>query len=72
MKNHSAENWSAYVQDIVISLYANIRDLEEKRAFADPEERDYIEGRLFSYGEVLSIIRASAKDFGIDVRGIGL
>ncbi|QRR03270.1 hypothetical protein [Dyadobacter sandarakinus] len=55
-----------FFQDIVISLYENIRDLEGKMAFADPEEKDYIAGRLFSYGEVLEIIKDSARRFGMD------
>ena len=61
-----------FIQDVLITIHANIRDLEEKRAFADPEEYDYIDGRLFSYGEMLAILRASALDTGIDPKSIGL
>lgn len=61
-----------FVQDVLISLHANIRDLEEKRTFADPNEHSYIDGRLFSYVEMLAILRASAKDTGIDPRRLGL
>ncbi|MGF7214405.1 hypothetical protein GGR92_000545 [Spirosoma lacussanchae] len=61
-----------FIQDVLISLHANIRDLEEKRAFADPEEHAYIDGRLFSYIEMLAILRASARDTGIDPGAIGL
>ncbi len=66
------ETWLYYVQDVLIIIRANIRDLQEKKAFADPDELDYIEGRLFSYHEVLSILRASAKEVGIDPDEIGL
>ena len=67
-----SETWLYFVQDVLITIRANIRDLQEKKAFADPEELDYIEGRLFSYHEVLSILRASATDIGIDPAEIGL
>lgn len=61
-----------FIQDVLITIHANIHDLEEKRAFADPEEHDYIDGRLFSYVEMLAILRASARDTGVDPKKIGL
>ncbi|MVM36918.1 hypothetical protein GO730_03265 [Spirosoma sp. HMF3257] len=61
-----------FIQDVLISIHANIRDLKEKRTFADPEEYDYIDGRLFSYGEMLAILRASAVDTGIEPKQLGL
>ena len=61
-----------FFHDIIITMHENIRDLEEKRAFADPEERDYISGRMFSYGEVLEIMKDSARRFGFDKRELGL
>jgi hypothetical protein len=61
-----------FFHDIIITMYENIRDLEEKNAFADPEERDYIAGRMFSYGEVLEIMKDSAKRFGLDQKELGL
>ncbi|GAB4032606.1 hypothetical protein [Spirosoma gilvum] len=67
-----AQQWEEFIQDVLISIHANIRDLEEKRGFADPIEYDYIDGRLFSYVEMLAILRASARDTGIDPRSIGL
>lgn len=61
-----------FVQDVLITLHANIRDLEEKLAFADPEEKDYILGRIFSYKEVLETIRMAARSFGIDKEELGI
>ncbi|WP_461147034.1 hypothetical protein [Spirosoma pulveris] len=61
-----------FIQDVLISIHANIRDLEEKKTFADPEEQNYIDGRLFSYIEMIAILRASARDTGIDPKSIGL
>lgn len=61
-----------FIEDVLVSLHANIRDLEEKRTFADPEEHAYLDGRLFSYVEVLAILRVSAYDTGIDPKDIGV
>ncbi len=61
-----------FIQDVLITIHANIRDLEEKKGFADSTEQDYIDGRLFSYIEMLAILRASARDSGIDPKAIGL
>lgn len=67
-----SQQLEAFIQDVLISIHANIRDLEEKKAFADPEEQDYIDGRLFSYVEMLAILRSSARDSGIDPGAIGV
>lgn len=61
-----------FFHDIIITMHENIRDLEEKKAFADPEEKDYIAGRIFSYGEVLEIMKDSAKRFDFDKKDLGL
>ena len=72
MTTTNAQQLEEFIQDVLITIHANIRDLEEKKAFADPEEQDYIDGRLFSYIEMLAILRASARDSGIDPKVIGL
>ncbi|GAB3495415.1 hypothetical protein GCM10027341_12750 [Spirosoma knui] len=72
MTTASAQQFEQFIQDVLITIHANIRDLEEKKAFADPEEQDYIDGRLFSYIEMLAILRASARDMNIDPKEIGL
>jgi hypothetical protein len=62
----------AFAQDVLISVHANIRDLKERRSFADPDELTYIEAKLLAYNEILSILRSSADDTGIDREEIGL
>ena len=61
-----------FIQDVLISIHANIRELTERRNFADPEELTHIEAKLLAYTEVLAILRFSAEDFGIDRKAIGL
>lgn len=61
-----------FVQDVLITLHANIRDLKERRSFADPEELTHIEAKLLAYNEMLSILRSSADDVGLDLKEIGL
>lgn len=61
-----------FVQDVLITLHANIRDLKERRGFADPEELTHIEAKLLAYTEMLSILRSSADDAGLDHKELGL
>jgi hypothetical protein len=68
MRNRYVE----FVQDVLITMHANIRDLKERRSFADPEELTHIEAKLLAYNEMLSILRASADDVGLDRKELGL
>lgn len=61
-----------FIHDVLITIHSNIRELKERRNFADPEELTHIEAKLLAYTEVLAILRFSADDFGIDPKEIGL
>lgn len=61
-----------FIQDVLITIHANIRELKERRNFADPEELTHIEAKLLAYTEILSILRSSADEFHIDRKEIGL
>ena len=67
----SEQSWSDFTLDVIALLYANIRDIEERRGYCDPEERDYLDGRLASYGEVLEILKHAAERYGL-ARELGL
>jgi hypothetical protein len=56
----------------LITIHENIRELKERKTFADPEELTYIEAKLITYQEVLATLRMSAVEFGIDGGEIGL
>lgn len=66
------ERFTEFFHDVVISLHENIRDLQGKRVYADPEEQDYLSGRLFSYREVLEIMKFSAREYGLNEKELGL
>ncbi len=66
------ENFELFFQDVLITVHENIRDLQGKKVYADPEEQDYLAGRLFSYTELLEIMKESARRFGHDPREMGL
>ncbi|MFT4032767.1 MAG: hypothetical protein QM669_10135 [Siphonobacter sp.] len=68
---HSPETYLEFVHDVLITLHAGIHELRERLTFCDPDERDYIEGRLFSYNEFLQTLQTSARRFGLE-REIGL
>ncbi|HYG18816.1 MAG TPA: hypothetical protein VD816_07800 [Ohtaekwangia sp.] len=61
-----------FLQDVLITMHANIRELRERKSFANPEDLTYIEAKLTAYNELLSILRSSADEFGIDRDAIGL
>ncbi|SKC60742.1 hypothetical protein [Ohtaekwangia koreensis] len=61
-----------FIQDVLITIHANIRELKERRSFADPEELTHIEAKLLAYTEMLSILRSSADDAGLDREELGL
>jgi hypothetical protein len=64
-------NYEKFLQDVLITLHANIRELKERKNFADPEELTHIEAKLLAYNEVLSILKQSADEFGIPRGEIG-
>lgn len=61
-----------FIQDVLISIHENLRDLNERRNFADPEELPHIEAKIVAYQEMLSILRMSADTFGLPRHEIGL
>lgn len=66
------QRWIEFMQDVLITIHENIRDLKERRNFADPEELNHIEGKLLAYQEILSALRASAIEFSIPREAVGL
>jgi hypothetical protein len=61
-----------FLQDILITIHENIRELKDRKTFADPEEHTYIEAKLITYHEVLSIILMSADEFKIPRNELGI
>ncbi len=62
----------SFIQDVVISIHANIRELRDRKNFADPEEQAYIDGKLMAYQEVDSLLRSSAREFNLPAEELGL
>lgn len=56
----------------MITIHENIRELKDRKGFADAGELTYIEAKLITYHEVLAMLRMSADEFGIDRKEIGL
>ena len=61
-----------FIQDVLISLHENFRELNERKAFAEPEELTHIEAKIIAYQEVLSILKTSAESYGLPRQDIGL
>lgn len=61
-----------YIQDVLISIHENLRELNQRRSFADPQELPHIDGKIMAYQEMLSILRMSAESFGLPKHELGL
>jgi hypothetical protein len=61
-----------FIQDVLISVHENLRELNQRKSFADPEELPHIEAKIIAYKEMLSIIRMSAESFGLPKHEMGL
>lgn len=66
------QRWAEFFQDFLITIHENIRELKERRSFADPEELNHIEAKLLAYNEVLSALRDGAAEFKIPQDQLGL
>ena len=70
--NGNDRRYIEYIQDVLISIHETLRELNERRAFAEPQELCHIEAKIIAYQEMLSLLRMSADNFGIPRQDIGL
>lgn len=61
-----------FVRDVLITVHMNLRELRERRNFADPDELAHIEAKLLAYEEMVSILRDSAREFDLPADEFGL
>ena len=61
-----------FIQDVLISIHENLRELNQRKNFANPEELPHIDAKILAYQEMLSIIRMSAESFDLPKDEIGL
>ena len=66
------ERWVEFMQDVLITIHENMRELKERRGFADPEELTYIEAKLVAYHEILATLKSSALEYKIPKEALGL
>lgn len=66
------QRWVEFIQDLLITIHSNIRELKERRTFADAEELTHIEAKLLAYHEVLAALTSGAREFNIPHDLVGL
>jgi hypothetical protein len=66
------QRYIEFIQDVLITIHANIHDLQERKNFADSEELTHIEAKLIAYQEMLAILRVSAEEFKLPKEKIGI
>jgi len=62
----------AFIQDVLITVHQNLRELESRKAFADAAELDYIDGKIAAYRELIKMLQMSADDHALPRDEIGL
>jgi hypothetical protein len=55
--------WIEFIQDMLITIHENIRDLKERRGFAVPDNLTHIEAKLLAQHEILSALKTGAEQF---------
>jgi len=61
-----------YIQDVLITIHQNLHELQGRKAWADSEELNHIEGKIQAYQELIAMLKASAKEFRIPAVEIGI
>jgi hypothetical protein len=61
-----------FIQDVLITIHENLHELTERKGFADTEELTHIEAKILAYQEMIAILKASAIEFGLPLKEIGL
>ena len=61
-----------YLHDVGVQLKSDAFEVKSLRSSATQEEREFLDGKLFAYYEVLSLILNQAKAFQIDPARLGL
>lgn len=69
---HQDHRYIEFIQDVLISVHENLRELNDRRSFADPDELPHIEGKIIAYQEFLSILRMSAESLNLPKQELGL
>jgi hypothetical protein len=66
------QQYEDFVRDVLITIHMNLRDLRERKSFAEAEELPHIEAKMLAYEEMLGILRDSADEFGLPRKELGL
>jgi hypothetical protein len=61
-----------FVRDVLITIHMNLRELRERKNFAEPEELSHIDAKILAYEEMLGILRDSAEEFDLPRNELGL
>lgn len=61
-----------FLRDVLITVHMNLRELQDRKGFADPQELRHIDGKIVAYHELLAIMKFSAEEFGIPADEFGL
>jgi len=72
MRAMSVSSCENYLKDLGFLIKQEALEAKSRRALARASERDFCDGRLMAYNEVLSLMKSQAIAFQIDQSVIGL
>jgi len=66
---NKATTYKYYLQDLIPLIIENSKSLIKKQ---EQKNNDFVDGQIFAYYNILSLMQQQAVAFGIDLKEIGL
>lgn len=61
-----------YIHNVMISIHQNIKEVRDRKSWAEDKELYHIESKLLTYNEVLQIFKMTAREMGLQEEELGL
>ena len=66
------EQLTDYIHNVLIGIHENIKEIRERKGWADSKELNHIETKLLTYNEVLQLFKFTAKEMQLPEEDLGL
>ncbi|UII25953.1 hypothetical protein LVD15_22030 [Fulvivirga maritima] len=61
-----------YLNNVLIGIHENIKEVRDRKGWAEEKEILHIETKLLTYNEVLQIFKFTAKEMGLPEKELGI
>jgi len=66
------EQLTDYIHNLLIGIHENIREIKNRKGWADSKELNHIETKLLTYNEVLQLFKFTANEMSLPEEELGL